>query len=218
MFSSLRFVPQFVSRRSKVTDPKNIVLVGIPPKALIEDIAQALIRNGINVDNYFKTACSVTKEWIYDDSHIKVTARIRQKFSNEQFVPLKSKTLSEILNPQPAAAIVIKKLLDWIDRCDIASQTGAPKPPFETEDGQPIFPEDDDPWWLSEIQKRKVEENEEEVVGDEDGPASDVEEQQAEVSDEDPVSETEDGPAAHDQQQQQQQQPRAHVPRVAWRM
>ena len=107
--------------------------------------------------------------------------------------------------------VVIKKLLDWIDRCDIASQTGAPKPAFETLDGEAIFPEDDDPWWLLEIQKRKLEE--EELVGDEDGPPSE-EEMQAEVSDEDPVSETEDGPAAHELQQQQ---PRAHVPHVAWR-
>ena len=187
--------------------------MGIPPKDLIEDIAQALIRNGIGVDNFFKTACSVTKEWIYDDSHVKVSERIRQKFSNEQLVPLKSKTLEEVLNPQPAASVVIKKLLDWIDRCDTASQTGAPKPPFETVDGEAIFPEDDDPWWLLEIQKRKVEEDEEEAIGDEDGPPSE-EEMQAEVSDEDPVSETDGGPAAHELQQQQS---RAHVPHVAWR-
>ena len=31
---------------------------------------------------------------------------------------------------------------DWIDWADQNSQAGLPKPPFETEQGEPIFPEE----------------------------------------------------------------------------
>ena len=42
---------------SRVTDPKNFSLVGIPPRDLVEDLAQALLRAGIDVDSFFKKAC-----------------------------------------------------------------------------------------------------------------------------------------------------------------
>ena len=80
-------------------------------------------------------------------------------------------------------------MLDWIDRVDAASQTGAPKPPFETESGDPIFPDEDSMWWLTDVQRRQPEE--EAPNGDEDGPPSDVdveEDMQREASDSDPVS------------------------------
>ena len=95
---------------SRVTDPKNFILCGVPPKDLIEDVAQALIAAGVDVDQYFKTACSVTKEWVYDESFGRVKDRIRQKIDNERGIPLKHRTLAETLNPQPAASVVIKKV------------------------------------------------------------------------------------------------------------
>ena len=76
---------------------------------------------------------------------------------------------------------------------DLASQRGAPKPDFETELGEPIFPEDEEEaWWQTQLSRRAK--DEEPVVGDEDGPASDagdIEEEQprAEVTDSEPESE-----------------------------
>ena len=35
---------------SRVTDPKNFMLVGVPPKDLLEPIALELLANGIDVD------------------------------------------------------------------------------------------------------------------------------------------------------------------------
>ena len=47
---------------SRVTDPKNFMLVGVPPKDLLEPIALELLANGIDVDKYLEDACSVTRE------------------------------------------------------------------------------------------------------------------------------------------------------------
>ena len=185
---------------SRCTDPMNFILCGVPPKDLIEELSQALIAAGVNVDQYFKTACSVTTEWVYDESFGRVKDRFRLKFDSERGIPLKNRTLAEVLCPQPAASVVIKKLLDWIDRVD--RRTCAAKPAFETEDGQTIFPENEEPWWLTEVQRRIPEE--EHVEGDEDGPASE-EEQQVEVSDEDPLSDEADEHTV------------VHKPKIAWR-
>ena len=42
---------------SRVTDPQNFYLLGVPPKDMIEDVASALIEQGISVDEFFDTAC-----------------------------------------------------------------------------------------------------------------------------------------------------------------
>ena len=191
---------------SRVTDPRNFVLIGVPPKDLLEDVAAALA--GINVEEYFTRACSVTREWVYDPAPARLKDRIKQRFCSEHSIPLKFRTLAEVLNPQPEATAVMKRLLDWIDRVDRASQTGAPKPAFQTEDGHAIFPDDDEPWWLTDVARRAPEE-EEQQNGDEDGPPSDVDEAlQAEVSDDDPLSEAGDLPSTSEAG--------PHVPVVAW--
>ena len=66
--------------------------------------------------------------------------------------------------------VVFKKLLDWIERCDDASQQGLPKPPFQTADGEAIFPESiDEEWWKTDIARRSVQA---ELPHEEDGPIS----------------------------------------------
>ena len=78
---------------SRVTDPKNFSLVGIPPRDLVDDLAQALLRAGIDVDSFFEKACQVSGEWKYDRSRARVLDRIQQKFSHEWTVPLRFRTL-----------------------------------------------------------------------------------------------------------------------------
>ena len=53
---------------SRVTDPRNMLLIGLPPKDMLEDIAQALVQNGHDPDEVFERACNVTQEWEYDRS------------------------------------------------------------------------------------------------------------------------------------------------------
>ena len=105
------FVSQVPRSVSRVTDPQNFSLVGIPPRDLIEDFAQNLLREGINVDAFFEKACQVTADWKYDRSMAKVVDRIQQKFSNERSVPLRFRTLAECLNPQPEAHVFFQRSL-----------------------------------------------------------------------------------------------------------
>ena len=68
-------------------------------------------------------------------------------------MPLRLEALVDILNPQPAAAEVFHGVLDWIDRCDRASQTQQPPSPAAGADGAPLFPEHE--WWLKELERRR---------------------------------------------------------------
>ena len=90
------------------------------PKDMLEDVASALIAAGVNVDAFFEKACKNTGEWKYDRTKARVKDRIDQKFCHERSIPLKFRTLAECLNPQPRAQAVFRRLLDWIDRCDMA--------------------------------------------------------------------------------------------------
>ena len=109
--------------------------------------------------------------------------------------------------------MVFQRVLDWIDRCDVASQTGAPKPEFLTTSGEPIFPESEEPWWLTDISRRLGQEGKQQEA-DEDGPASDgegkdeQEDEQKELSDDDPSSEPEQVSASASSS--------AYKPNVAW--
>ena len=62
---------------SRCTDPQNFLLVGLPPKDLLEDLAATLIKRGIDVDKYFEDACSVTREWVYDKEKALLKDRIQ---------------------------------------------------------------------------------------------------------------------------------------------
>jgi len=175
---------------SRVTDPRNFELLGIPPVDLLEEVAEAWRVAGMDVVECLRRATEVTCEWVYTPGDGEIRDRLRPKFISEHTVPVRARKLAEILNPQPRASIVIRKLLDWIDRVDVASQRGEPRPPFATSTGGPIFPEDGDPWWLTEL-SRRVREEPEPVPGDEDGPASGEEgpDGDALIDDEDPLSE-----------------------------
>ena len=92
---------------SRVTDPRNFHLIGVPPRDVLEDVAAALIADGVDVDQFFENACKVTGEWEYDRSKARLVDRLQQKFSNERSVPLRFRTLAEMLNPQPEAQVII---------------------------------------------------------------------------------------------------------------
>ena len=101
------------SKVSRVTDPKNFLLCGLPPKDMWEDVAEAWLRAGLNVPDCWKRACSVTNEWVYDDQPTKpLKSRITQRLISERGIPLKNRTLPDVLNPQPDASVVFKRLLE----------------------------------------------------------------------------------------------------------
>ncbi len=65
---------------SRVTDPSNFILVGIPPKDLLEDVQSAWRRAGLNVDDCYAKAANVTGEWKYVAGDAALAARIVPKW------------------------------------------------------------------------------------------------------------------------------------------
>ena len=177
---------------SRVTDPSNFILVGVPPKDLLEDVQSAWRRAGLNVDDCYAKAVNVTGEWKYVAGDAALAERIVPKWHSEQTIPLWHRNTEEVLDPQPEASNVIHRLLSWIDRVDMASQRGDARPAFATLDGADIFPEEET-WWLTELSRRSAtKQNEPEDGGDEDGPASsEGPSDHALTDDDDPLSDTE---------------------------
>ena len=95
---------------------------------------------------------------------VDVRLRLQPKKVQKKRVPLKLRTLAQILDPQPQTAQVLQGLLAWIDRADLAAQAGAPAPPPSTEDGAKLFP--DTEWWLTDLERRSPEDRQSKIDGD----------------------------------------------------
>ena len=136
-----------------------------------------------------RKAITVTNEWIYSPTaEGDIRSRLKQRVIKEMSVPVELRSLEQVVNPQPRALAVIRKLLDWISRFYLASQQGLSRPAFKTVDGEAIFPPQEERWWLTELQQRNKPEN---MVGNEDGPLSEAEEEEEEkddTDDEDPTT------------------------------
>ena len=183
---------------SRVTDPRHLELIGMPPEDILEDVCHAWERDGLDVVECLRRATTVTNEWVYSPTGSgSIRDRLQLRVMKETSVPIVLKPLAHIINAQPRALAVIKRLLDWISRVDLASQQGLPRPAFKTVDGHPIFPPEEEQWWLTVFQQRKKPED---IAGDEDGPPTDAEEEEKDdTDDEDPtnqedVAEQGDGP------------------------
>ena len=78
-----------------------------------------------------------------------------------------------------------------MDRCDTDLQNGLHRPEFKTTEGEEIFPDSDEAWWLTEMSRRGP--TEAPHLEDEDGPWDDDEEEKRdELSDDDPLSSEEE--------------------------
>ncbi len=132
----------------------------------------------------------MTNEFVYTHgSGGDIRDRFAPRLISDRTLPVRHRDLSEVINPQPDAIKVIRKLLNWIEAVDLASQRGGARPAFMTTQGEPIFPGEDEKWWLTDVQQRKK--PEEVNPADEDGPASESDSEKDETEDEDPTSEEE---------------------------
>ena len=199
---------------SRVTDPRNFQLCGLPPADLLFEIFVALTKEGLDAIECFRRCVTVTNEWVYSPVSDELRNRFAPRFVHERMVPTVHRELHEMLNPMPRAAAVMHRLLEWIDRCDLASQRDEPKPTFATITGKSIFPDDEEPWWLTDVQRKTT--TEAQHPGDEDGPHVEegdlVDEVDQETDDEDPPSDASVGPA-QDNAAQGMDRP----PRMAWK-
>ena len=179
---------------SRVTDPANFCLVGVPPADLVDEVFEAVRAAGLDAEAWLRRAVDVTGEWVLGPPGASPRDRLEPKFVSETLAPVRLRALAEVLDPQPEAKAVYAALLAWIERADRAAQAGGPRPAFATAWGGEIFP--DEPWWLTVHQRRaqeaqKAEEKAEQ--GDEDGPPSEEEEPADHLAeDSDPMSEVSD--------------------------
>ncbi len=89
---------------SRVTDPANFHLVGVPPKDLVESVATALRAAGFDCDEVFERAVGVSNEWRYNPQR-PWGDRFYPAYIRERQVPPKHKHLDEILKPQLSASV-----------------------------------------------------------------------------------------------------------------
>jgi hypothetical protein len=172
---------------SRVTDPQKLHLVGLPPRDLLDSVACEWLRRGLDVNECMRAACSVTGDWFYRpvpngrswDAAVNVEERLTRKIIEGRSIPVKHKKLAEVLNPQPRLSSVLRQVQAWIMRASAAWLGGKPKPHFETETGEIIFPEDDEEWWLTDVQCRKPTEEIDQQVVLEEGPWLEDEESRA---------------------------------------
>jgi hypothetical protein len=175
---------------SRVTDPANFCLVGVPPCDMVNEVHEAIGAAGLDAEAWLSMAVTVTGEWVLGPGAAPLD-RLVPRVVSERFSPIRLRSLAEVLDPQPEAKRVYADLLDWIERADRASQLGQPRPPFTTAAGEDIFPEEE--WWLTVHQRlaREAQEQAEQQQqqGDEDGPLSEEEEADDHLAtDSDPMS------------------------------
>ena len=161
------------------------VVRGLPPADLLEEVAAAWEAAGLDVVECMRKAVSVTNDWEYKPGTGPLHTRLERRQIKERRIPVVHRDLQEILRPQPDALTVIQKLLDWIDRVDLASQRGGGRPAFTTLTGDPIFPPKEQEWWMTDVRRNN---REQQPGADEDGPVTDVDEVQDETDDEDSES------------------------------
>ena len=88
---------------------QNFELVGVPPVDLISEVASALRAAGIDPVDFLKKCCDVTREFVYDATGAEdLRDRIKPRFQSQKLLPVKNRTLGEVLNPQPKCSKVLK--------------------------------------------------------------------------------------------------------------
>ena len=165
---------------------QSILLRGLPPRDILPDVVRAWQSAGLDVAECLQRATTITNEWIYTPGNQDVRERFTPRLISERTVPVAHRDLYEVIDPQPKALVVIRRLLDWIGSCDSASQRGGARPAFKTSDGLPIFP-DEEKWWLTDVQQRKKPDDVQQQA-DEDGPVSECDDKKDDTEDEDPTS------------------------------
>ena len=139
---------------SRVTDPANFCLVGVPPSDLVDEVYAAVKAAGMDAEAWLSKAVSVTGEWALGPG-ASPRDRLVAKFVSEHLSPVRLRSTAEVLDSQPEARAVYAELLAWIERVDRAAQAGEPRPAFTTAAGEDMFPEG--PWWLTVHQRRALE-------------------------------------------------------------
>ena len=77
---------------SRVTDPQNLHLIGLPPRDLLPEVCHAWSAAGYDVVECLRLACDVTNEFQYVPEGGDAWAdRIRPRYQTQRSIPVKHK-------------------------------------------------------------------------------------------------------------------------------
>ena len=78
---------------SRATDPRNVELVGIPPKDLIAAVVEAMNKAGLDGVDILKKSCDITREFAYDPTVEDMVDRVKPRYVSEKSLPVKNRSL-----------------------------------------------------------------------------------------------------------------------------
>ena len=96
-----------------------MMLRGLPPRDILPDVVRAWQSAGLDVAECLQRATTITNEWIYTPGNQDVRERFTPRLISERTVPVAHRDLYEVIDPQPKALVVIRRLLEWIGSCDM---------------------------------------------------------------------------------------------------
>ena len=83
---------------SRVTDPRNFELLGVPPIDLLEQVCMAWREAGLDMNECLRKCVTITNEFEYVEGQELLKNKIRPRNMKTNLVPVKNRTLAEILN------------------------------------------------------------------------------------------------------------------------
>ena len=73
---------------SRVTDPRHLALIGMPPADLLEAVCAAWEKAGLDVVECLRRATQVTNEWVYTATDGDLRSRFTPRRIKETTVPV----------------------------------------------------------------------------------------------------------------------------------
>ena len=92
---------------SRCTDPANFELLGVPPIDILEETCMAWREAGLDIVECLRKCVKVTNEFEYVEGEERIKDKITPRRTVTMTVPVRNKTLAEILNPQPKCSVAL---------------------------------------------------------------------------------------------------------------
>lgn len=68
---------------------------------MIEEVAMAWAHAGLDVASCLRRCIAITGEFVYDEQETRVQKRLKPKMLSIKTIPVRHRSLAEILDPQP---------------------------------------------------------------------------------------------------------------------
>ena len=81
-------------------------MIGVPPWDIIEEVAMAWAHAGLDVASCMRRCAEVTGEFVYVEKESRLQKRLMPKILNVKTIPVRHRSLAEILDPQPRCPVL----------------------------------------------------------------------------------------------------------------